>query len=436
MSAQLVIRDAAFERKSSMSSAVFAGSVGTIIEWYDFFIYGTAAALVFNTLFFPTIDPLAGTLASLATFSVGFIARPVGGAIFGHFGDRIGRKVMLMITMVIMALGTFAVGCLPTYQQIGVWAPILLVILRFMQGIGLGGEWGGASLMVIEHAPAGRRGLFGSLVQIGAPLGLVTSSGMFTLVTMMPDDAFKSWGWRIPFLLSILLLGLGWFVRARVPETPVFEEIKRRGAIANNPFVEAILKNPRSFLVAVGLKLSEVSWFYILTIFIVVYATGQLNLPRGLLLNAISVAAVVEAIAIPLFGWLSDHVGRRIFYFLGSIFTVCFAFPLFWLLSTKDPQIIILTVVVALNFGHGAMFGLESTYFPELFGTRVRYGGASFGFQLSAALGGGFAPIIATALAGYLGGTAGVSVMLIALALITFVATLFAKETKGQSLVS
>jgi MHS family shikimate/dehydroshikimate transporter-like MFS transporter len=221
-----------------------------------------------------------------------------------------------------------------------------------------------------------------------------------------------------------------------VPETPVFEEIKRRGAIANNPLVEAILKNPRSFLVAVGLKLSEVSWFYILTIFIVVYATSQLNLPRALLLNAISVAAVVEAIAIPLFGWLSDRVGRRIFYFLGTIFTVCFAFPLFWLLSTKDPQIVILTVVVALSFGHGAMFGLESTYFPELFGTRVRYSGASLGFQLSAALGGGFAPIIATALAGYLGGTAGVSLMLIVLALITFVATLFAKETKGQSLMS
>jgi MFS transporter, MHS family, shikimate and dehydroshikimate transport protein len=339
-----------------------------------------------HTLFFPNIDPLAGTLASLATFSVGFIARPIGGAIFGHFGDRLGRKIMLMITMVIMALGTFAVGCLPTYQQIGVWAPILLVILRFIQGIGLGGEWGGASLMVIEQAPAGRRGLFGSLVQIGGPLGLVTSSGVFALVTMMTEENFMSWGWRIPFLLSIVLLGLGWFVRARVREMPVFEEIKRRGAISSNPFVEAIVKNPRSFLVAVGLKLSEVSWFYILTIFIVVYATSQLNLPRTLMLNAISVAALVEVFTIPLFGWLSDHIGRRIFFFLGTIFTVCFAFPLFWLLSTKDPQIIIVTVVVALSFGHGAMFGLESAYFPELFGTRVRYSGASFGFQLSSAL--------------------------------------------------
>src|SRR6202007_685455 len=194
--------------KGGMTSIVFAGSIGTVSEWYDFLIYGTAAALVFNTLFFPTIDPLSGTLAALATYSVGFGARPIGGAIFGHFGDRIGRKVMLMITMAIMALGTFAVGCLPTYQQVGVWAPILLVALRFIQGIGIGwgGEWGGASLMVVEHAPAGRRGLFGSLVQIGFPLGLVTSSGIFALVTRMPDADFKSWGGRIPVLLSSLLL--------------------------------------------------------------------------------------------------------------------------------------------------------------------------------------------------------------------------------------
>jgi MFS transporter, MHS family, shikimate and dehydroshikimate transport protein len=435
MNAELSIRDATTERKGGMSSVVFAGSIGTIIEWYDFLIYGTAAALVFNGLFFPTIDPLSGTLASLATYSVGFVARPIGGAIFGHFGDRIGRKVMLMITMTIMALGTFAVGCLPTYQQIGVWAPILLVTLRFIQGIALGGEWGGASLMVVEHAPTGRRGLFGSLVQIGFPLGLVTSSGVFALVTRMPDADFKSWGWRIPFLLSILLLGVGWFVRARVPETPVFEEIKRRGDIAGNPFFEAVFKNPRSFLVAVGLKISEVSWVYILTIFIVVYATAQLGLPRTLLLNAIFIAALVEVVSIPLFGWLSDHVGRRVFYFLGTVFTAAFAFPLFWLIGTKDPLVVIVAVVVALSLGHGTMFGLQSAYFPELFGARVRYSGASFGFQTAAALGGGFSPIIATALAGTMGGTTGVSMMLILLALITFVAALCARETKSESLL-
>jgi MHS family shikimate/dehydroshikimate transporter-like MFS transporter len=417
-----------------MASVVFAGSIGTIIEWYDFLIYGTAAALVFNTLFFPTIDPATGTLASLATYAVGFFARPVGGALFGHFGDRIGRKTMLMLTMVVMGLGTFLVGCLPTYAEIGIWAPILLVTLRFVQGIGLGGEWGGASLMVLEHAPAHRRGFFGSLVQVGFPLGLVLSYGVFSLVTMMPEASFKSFGWRIPFLVSIVLLGLGWFVRARVPETPLFREIERRGDIAKNPFFEAVFKNPRSFLVAVGLKISEVSWVYILTIFTVVYATTRLDLPRQTLLNAISVAALVEVITIPLFGWLSDRIGRRPLYFVGTLFTVCFAFPLFWLLDTRDPQVILLTIVVALSLGHGTMFGLQSAYFPELFGTRVRYSGASFGFQLSAAIGGGLSPIIATALAGLLGGTAGVSIMLIGLALVTFVATLFARETRNAPL--
>src|SRR5262249_44133256 len=235
-------------------------SIGTIIEWYDFLIYGTAAALVFNTLFFPTISPMAGTLAALGTYAVGFFARPVGGALFGHFGDRIGRKTMLMLTMCVMALGTFLVGCLPTYDQVGVLAPILLVTLRFIQGVGLGGEWGGASLMVLEHAPAGRRGFFGSLVQIGFPLGLVLSYGTFALTTAMPEASFKSFGWRIPFLISIVLLGVGWFVRARVPETPLFSDLKKRGAVVRNPFFEAVFRNPRSFLVAVGLKISEVSW--------------------------------------------------------------------------------------------------------------------------------------------------------------------------------
>jgi MFS transporter, MHS family, shikimate and dehydroshikimate transport protein len=248
----------------------------------------------------------------------------------------------------------------------------------------------------------------------------------------MPDGDFRSWGWRIPFLLSILLLGVGWFVRARVPETPVFAKIKRREAIAQNPVVEAIIRHPRSFLVAVGLKISEVSWVYILTIFIVVYATGQLGLPRTLLLNAIFIAALVEVVTTPLFGWLSDYVGRRIFYFLDTFFTAAFAFPLFWLLATKDPQTVIFTVVLALSLGHGTMFGLQSAYFPELFTTRMRYSGASTGFQLSAALGGGFSPVIATALAGSMGGTAGVSMMLILLALLTFIATLCARETMGE----
>ena len=421
--------------RAAMGPIVFASSVGTVIEWYDFLIYGTAAALVFNTLFFPKLDPLSGTLASLGTYAVGFFARPIGGILFGHFGDRIGRKTSLLLTMLVMALGTFAVGLLPTYNQIGIWAPVFLVALRLIQGIGLGGEWGGASLMVLEHAPSRWRGFYGSLVQVGFPLGLVTSYGVFTMATSLISPAdFLVWGWRLPFLLSVALLGIGWYVRARLPETPLFEDIKQRGAIAKNPFFEMILKSPKNFLVAVGLKISEVSWVYILTVFVVIYGTTTLKMPKQLLLNAIFLAALVELVTIPLFGWVADQLGRRSLYFFGTFFTVCFAFPLFWLLDTKDPQTIILAVIVALSFGHGTMFGIQSAYFPELFGTRVRYTGASFGFQLSAAIGGGLSPIIATVLTDYMGGTAGVSIVLILLAGFTFVATLFARETKDETL--
>jgi MHS family shikimate/dehydroshikimate transporter-like MFS transporter len=419
----------------SMATIAFAGTFGTIIEWYDFLIYGTAAALVFNKLFFPTVDPLTGTLASLATYAVGFVARPVGGALFGYFGDRIGRKSMLMLTMMIMGLGTFLVGLLPTYNQIGILAPILLVVLRFVQGLALGGEWGGASLMVLEHAPADKRGFYGSLVQVGFSLGLVTSSGVFALATAMPEVTFLAWGWRVPFLVSIVLVALGAFIRSRIPETPVFEEMKARKDISPNPFFEAVFQSPRAFLVALGLKLSEVSWVYMLTVFVVGYATTKLALPRKLLLDSVFWAALIEVATIPLFGWLSDKIGRRPFYFLGVAFTVAFAFPLFWMLDTKDPAMVMLAIIIGLNLGHGLMFAPESAYFPELFGARVRFTGASFGFQASAAIGGGFAPIIATWLAAVMGGTAGVSVMLILLAGITLVAAFFAHETKGAPLL-
>jgi MFS transporter, MHS family, shikimate and dehydroshikimate transport protein len=413
----------------------FAGTIGTIIEWYDFLIYGTAAALVFNSQFFPNVDPRIGTLAALGAFAVGFFARPIGGAIFGHFGDRLGRKSMLMLTMIGMGLSTAAIGVLPTYAQVGIWAPVLLVLLRVVQGIALGGEWGGASLMVLEHAPSHRRGLYGSLVQVGFPIGLVSASAAFSLVAMLPDTDFKTWGWRIPFILSVVLIAVGLFVRARLPETPVFEALKARGQIVRAPLIEMVLNNPRSFLIATGLKLSEVSWVYMLTIFVVVYATTKLGLPKSLMLNAIVLGALLELFTIPLFGYLSDLFGRRPLYFVGVAFTILFAFPLFWLLDMKSPEIVILAVVVALNLGHGLMFAPESAYFPELFGPNVRYSGASLGFQVSAAIGGGFAPIIATALAAYAGGTAGVSIMLILLALVTLSAALFARETKDEPLL-
>ncbi|MET0540609.1 MAG: MFS transporter [Variovorax sp.] len=418
---------------SEVKRVVFASSIGTIIEWYDFLIYGTAAALVFNKLFFPADDPVVGTLAALASAAVGFFARPFGGAVFGYLGDRLGRKSMLLMTLVIMGLGTFAIGLLPTYAQIGIWAPILLVTLRIVQGIGLGGEWGGAALMVLEHAPKHRRGLCGSLVQIGFPIGLILSAAVFAAVSKLPEADFLSWGWRIPFLSSIVLVAVGTFIRLRVSESPVFLEMKAKQEISRNPFAEAVLKHPRTFLVAVGLKICEVSWVYMLTVFMVVYATKNLGLPRSLMLDAIMIAAAVEIVTIPLFGYLSDLIGRRPFYFAGTIFTIAFAFPLFWLMDLRDPMVVIVATAVALSFGHGLMFGPQATYFPELFGARVRYTGASLGFQLSAAIGGGLTPVLATLLVSKFGGTAGVSVLLIALALVTMTAAFFARETRDSS---
>jgi MHS family shikimate/dehydroshikimate transporter-like MFS transporter len=417
-----------------MNSIVFASCFGTIIEWYDFLIYATAATLVFNKAFFPTFDPLASKLAALGTYAVGFLARPLGGALFGHFGDRLGRKSMLVLTLFIMGIGTFCIGLLPTYASIGAFAPIILIVLRLIQGIGLGGEWGGASLMVLEHAPADRRGFYASFVQIGFPIGLVLASFAFALVTKLPEADFASYGWRIPFLFSIVLLAVGTFVRARVPETPVFEKLKKRDGLSRNPVAEAVGKNTRTFLIAVGLKLSEVSWVYMLTVFVVGYATTQLGLPKPMMLDAVIYAALLELISLPLFGWLSDKIGRRPLFILGALFTIAFAFPLFWMLESKSVALIFAAIMIAMNFGHGMMFGPESAYFPELFGSRVRYSGASFGFQVSAALGGGFSPIIATAMVGYFGGTAGVSVMMIVLALITLAAALAARETRGDPL--
>ncbi len=281
---------------------------------------------------------------------------------------------------------------------------------------------------------ADKRGFYTSFVQIGFPVGLVLATLVFGLVSKLPDADFASYGWRIPFLVSIVLLALGTFVRSRVPETPVFEALKTRDDLSRNPFGEAIGQNTKPFLIAVGLKLSEVSWVYMLTVFVVVYATTRLGLAKQMMLDAVMYAALLELVSLPLFGWLADKIGRRPLYILGAVFTILFAFPLFWMLESKSIALIFAAVMIAMNFGHGMMFGPESCYFPELFGPRVRYSGASFGFQLSAAIGGGFAPIIATAMVGYFGGTTGVSVMMIVLALITLAAALAARETRGSSL--
>ena len=416
-------------RASSLLQIVGASVIGTMVEWYDFLLYGTAAALVFNKLFFPSFDPFVGTLAAFGSYAVGFAARPLGGAIFGHFGDKIGRKTMLMLTMMIMGTGTFLIGCLPTYKQIGVWAPITLIGLRLLQGIGIGGEWGGATLMVIEHAPHGKRGFFGSLVQVGFPLGVATSTGVFLLVTPMPEEDFLNWGWRMPFLISIVLVGVGLFIRMRLSETPAFKRIQQSQAIAHRPLLEVIAQQPKAFLIAVGMKVSEVAWVYVLTVFSIVYATSKLGLPRAVILNGIVAAALLEVLTIPLFGALSDRIGRKPMYIVGALLSAAIAFPIFWMLDTRDPPLILLTIAVAMSITHGAMFGPQAAYMPELFGTRVRYSGASLGCQISAALSGGFSPIIAAALLGWAGATWPISLYLVGLALITLIAVLASHET-------
>jgi MHS family shikimate/dehydroshikimate transporter-like MFS transporter len=424
----------AIDRPSTLTTVLWASVLGTVIEWYDFLIYGTAAALVFNKLFFPSFAPAAGTIAALGTYAVGFAARPLGGIVFGHFGDRLGRKTMLMLTMMIMGGGTFLIGCLPTFEQIGIWAPLLLIVLRFIQGFGLGGEWGGAVLMVVEHAPDGRRGLYGSLVQIGFPLGVAASTAIFIPLTALPQSELLNWGWRVPFVLSVLLVGVGLFVRMRLSETPAFQRMRLAETVSRRPVLEVFSRVPRSVLIAIGMKISEVAWVYVLTVFTIVYATTKLGLPRSLILNGIIAGALLELITLPLAGALSDRFGRKPIYLTGVVLSIVCAFPVFWLLDTRDPVYVIAGLALVMNVTHAIGFGIGASWMPELFGTRVRYTGASLGCQVSAAISGGFSPIVATALLAWTGATWPVSLYMIALGLVAAWAVIAARETHAEEL--
>ncbi|MFG2651020.1 MFS transporter [Streptomyces sp. NPDC048436] len=423
---------------------ISASLIGTTIEWYDFFLYGSAAALVFNTLFFPDSDPLVGTLLSFLTYAVGFAARPLGGVVFGHFGDKIGRKKLLVLSLMMMGGATFAMGLLPTHATLGIGAPILLTVLRLIQGFALGGEWGGAVLIVSEHGDDKNRGFWASWPQAGAPGGNLLATGVLALLAaVQSDEAFLAWGWRIPFLLSGVLVIIGLWIRVSVSESPLFLEAQARAEAAeasgeavkqeDAPVVEVFRHNWRGVLTAIGTRLGENVSYYILTAFVLVYVTVHLELPKSTALNAVLIGSAVHFVTIPLWGALSDRIGRRPVTLIGSVGMAGWAFAFFALVDSESFAVITLAVTVGLLF-HGAMYGPQAAFISEMFDTRVRYSGASMGSQLASIIGGALAPIIAVELLKDYGSATPVALYVCVTVVITTLTVLVAKETRGRSL--
>jgi metabolite-proton symporter len=425
--------DVALDPRRTRFRAIAGSVVGTALEWYDFFLYGSAAALVFNQLFFPKVDPLTGTLLAFASFAVGFIARPIGAIVFGNFGDRIGRKKVLVLTLVIMGAATMLIGLVPTYDTAGVWAPITLTLLRFIQGFGLGGEWGGAVLMSLEHGNPKRRGFAASWPQIGVPLGLLMANGVLALLFwVFPHEAFLAWGWRIPFLLSALLIGVGLWIRLHVSESPEFEEVAASGNRAKLPIVEVFRSQKRELLISTGSRIGTDVAFYIYVLFVVTYLTQMVHVPESVALLAVLLSAGLMVLLIPAFGALSDRLGRKPVYMGGAIGALAWVFVFFPLLGTANTPLIILADVVGMLFW-AAMYGPLAAFTTELFPARVRYSGASLGYQLAGILGGAFAPIIAVALYGQFKSWLPIAVYVGAMLLITIISLLVARETAHDS---
>ncbi|RAS35289.1 putative MFS family arabinose efflux permease [Paraburkholderia bryophila] len=378
--------------------AVASATAGSIIEGFDFIAYGTAAALVFNRQFFPNLDPTSATLASFGAFATGLFARPLGAVLFGHFGDRLGRKSTLMLSLFLMGFSTIAIGLIPNYAQIGTWSAVLLVVLRILQGIALGGEMGGAVLMAVEHAPASRAGLFGSLPQIGPPIGLLLSTLAFSLLTRLPEPAFQSWGWRVPFLASVVLVMLGAFVRRSVGETPVFEKAARAGQPADVPLWQLLTRHKKALLLAIGAKLPEVTLYYVLTVFLVSYASTRLGFSRTAVLQVVMLGAAIQIATLPLIGYCADRVGVRRFYLGGAVVMALCVVPLLRWIDSGSLVALQVAVAIALGLNYPLLFGPQSALFAAQFPVAVRFSGISIGIQFAAAIGGGLAPIVATAL--------------------------------------
>jgi metabolite-proton symporter len=414
---------------------VAASLIGTTIEWYDFFLYGSAAALVFNKLFFPEFDPLVGTMLAFATYALGFVARPVGGIVFGHYGDRIGRKRLLMLSLVMMGVATVLIGLLPTYNQIGIWAPLALILLRLIQGFAVGGEWGGAVLMAAEHGDARRRGFWASWPQAGVPAGNLLAAGVLALMAaFQPEEEFLDWGWRVPFLLSALLVVVGWYIRNRVAESPMFEAaISEAEAPPRLPAIDVVRERPKALLLGAGLRVGENISYYILTVFSLTYLVDVSHESRSLALNALLAGAVVQFFAIPLFALLSDRIGRRAVYAFGGLGLAAWSFMMFPLLGSGDNGSIVLALVVGLVL-HGAMYGPQAAFITELFPTRIRYSGVSLAYQLTAIFAGSLAPIIALWLYQRSGSATPVAIYVAVACVISGLSALVAKETKGIEL--
>lgn len=427
---------------SNLRRIVAASLIGTTIEWYDFFLYGSAAALVFNKLFFPDSEPLVGTLLSFLTYAVGFAARPIGALVFGHYGDRLGRKKLLVLSLLMMGGATFAIGLLPTHATVGVAAPVLLTVLRLVQGFALGGEWGGAVLLVSEHGDAKRRGFWASWPQTGAPAGQLLATGVLSALTaLMSDASFEAWGWRIPFLLSGVLVIIGLWIRLSVDESPLFKAAlvraeERRaasGAAEKMPVVAVLRYHWRDVLIAMGARMAENISYYVITAFILVYATTTADLSKQTALNAVLIASAIHFAVIPLWGALSDRVGRRPVYLVGAVGVGLWMFPFFALIDSRSFWSLLLAVTVGLFF-HGAMYAPQAAFFSELFATRMRYSGASIGAQFSSVAAGAPAPLIATALLADYDSSTPIALYVIAAALITVLAVVCAKETRHRDL--
>ncbi len=422
------------EHRTQLRRAIVASTIGTAIEWYDFFLYSTVTGLVFAKLFFPNSDPLVGTLEAFAVYAVGFVARPIGAAIFGHYGDRIGRKATLIATLMLMGIATFLVAFVPTYESIGIWGAVILTVLRFVQGVGVGGEWGGSVLLSMEWARTHHsRGFVASWPQFGVPCGLFLANLAVLAFSQMSGDAFLAWGWRLPFAFSIILVAVGLYIRLGILETPTFTRLQEAERLERTPVLAVLSSHPKEILQSAFARMAEQAPFYIFTAFVFAYAVNTLKVPRDFVLTAVLAAAVLSFVTIPLFGHISDRIGRRKTYMIGAAVTGVFGFIYFAMLDTGQPAIIFLAIVLSL-IPHDIMYGPQAAMIAELFPGRLRYSGASLGYQLASVIAGGPAPLIATWLFATYGTPYAIAVYILVCAIISLLATAWMRDYTGKAL--